>query len=86
MGNGRLFPLFKEVIDNLLLSLYLVVHVVKLLLEPVQLHVGFVKIPHDVDVICSFGVSISRPLSPRLLTQLFIEDLLRVKPAIPSGV
>ena len=56
MGNGCLFPLFEEVIDNLLLSLNLVVHLVKLLLEPVQLHVGFVNIPHDVDGICSFGV------------------------------
>ena len=41
--------MFEEVIDNLLLSLDLNVHLIKLLLEPVHSHVGSVKVPHDVD-------------------------------------
>ena len=56
MSNSRLFPLFEEVIDNLLLGLDPVVHVVKLLLEPVQLQVRIIKIPDDVDGRRPFGV------------------------------
>jgi len=48
--------LFEEVIDNLLLSLDLNVHLIKLLLESVHSHIGSVKVPHDVDGCRSFWV------------------------------
>jgi hypothetical protein len=48
--------LFEEVIDNLLLSLDLSVHLIKLLLEPVQLQVRIIKIPDNVDGRRPFGV------------------------------
>ena len=48
--------MFEEVIDNLLLSLDLSVHLIKLLLEPVQLQVGFIKIPENVNGRCPFRV------------------------------
>ena len=48
--------MFEEVIDDLLLSLDLNVHLVKLLLEPLHSHVGSVKVPHDVDGCRSFWV------------------------------
>ena len=48
--------MFEEVIDNLLLSLDLIVHLIKLLLEPVHSHVGSVKVPYDVDGFRSFWV------------------------------
>ena len=48
--------MFEEVIDNLLLSLDLSVHLIKLLLEPVHSHVGSVKVPYYVDGFCSFWV------------------------------
>ena len=48
--------MFEKVIDNLLLSLDLNVHLIKLLLEPVHSHVGSVKVPYDVDGCRSFWV------------------------------
>ena len=59
--------MFEEVIDNLLLSLDLSVHLIKLLLEPVHSHAGSVKVPHDVDGFRSFWVLDAGLIAPACL-------------------
>ena len=68
--------MFEEVIDNLLLSLDLNFHLVKLLLEPVRSHVGSVKVPYYVDGFGSFWVLDVGLIAPACLVVLLVGALV----------